>query len=90
MAKDDGSRQFKRVALRRDAWIEGENNKLVPCVVEDISDKGAQLSISDQYEPPADFPIRLTPDGGVRRSCHIVWRKAGSVGVSFGGRASDT
>ena len=85
MYKDDGNRQLRRATFERTAWMEADK-KLIPCMVIDISSSGAQMSVSDESNLPDDFSIRLTEDGKVRRSCHVVWRKPGLVEVAFTSR----
>jgi hypothetical protein len=81
MPVEQGSRTARRAAMNKTAWLEGV--KLVPLLLADISSGGAQLCIPERYPLPNEFSIRLTPDGRVRRSCHVVWRRSGRVGVRF-------
>jgi hypothetical protein len=53
------------------------------CKVIDVSTSGAQLSIDPAISLPAEFFLAFTGSGRVWRSCLLVWRNEGRVGVRF-------
>jgi hypothetical protein len=73
----------KRRASRREqhfrAWIEHEE-KLIPCILVDISETGAKISGTIPSLKDA-FVLRLTQDGKVRRAYQVVWHTPGEAGV---------
>ncbi len=56
-----------------------------PCVMEDVSDTGAKLTIEGPVEKLAlrEFFLMLSPTGVAYRRCKLVWVKGGKIGVSF-------
>jgi len=77
-------REYERKALRVRGWITGLGPGLTPCIVEDISEGGAQL-IVDNLKTPDSFRLYFAPGAANYRQCHVRWRKAGSIGVEFTG-----
>lgn len=54
------------------------------CVVWDISNGGARLSVARPLmNLPPRFLLQLDRDGRVQRKCEIVWTAASFVGVRF-------
>ena len=54
----------------------------IPCTVRNISATGAALEIIS----PLWFPDRFTlciPSEGLRKACHIVWRRDKRIGITF-------
>jgi hypothetical protein len=74
---------FRR-PLRRRGWVGAEIlTALIPCVVWDLSAKGARLAIADKSgDLPTKFFLLLRGED-VRRKCQIVWTGARFVGVKF-------
>ena len=60
-----------------------DKGTLVPCSIADISETGARLMLERDQELPERFLLLLTPRGGARRVCRVVWRNALSLGVEF-------
>ena len=52
------------------------------CVVEDISEGGAKISI-ERGHPPDDFELYFSEHGANFRTCKVRWRKDDCVGVAF-------
>ena len=52
------------------------------CVVEDISEGGAKISI-ERGHPPDDFELYFSEHGSNFRTCKVRWCKEDSVGVAF-------
>src|SRR4051812_4673135 len=75
------SRKSKRRPKPYAAWIKlSDYSTLVRCVLWNISDGGTCLTarINDL---PDRFSVVL--NGGEERSCRLIWRNGGSVGVAF-------
>jgi len=52
------------------------------CVVRNVSDGGARLSLAETFGLPVTF--RLTGGGaGTVRTAHVVWRESDAIGVRF-------
>lgn len=57
------------------------------CVVRNLSDGGARLSLAETFGLPARFRLAIVGDEGGRMA-HVVWRRSGEIGVSFEARAA--
>jgi len=53
----------------------------IDCVVRDLSDSGARLSVESSVGVPEKFELVL--EGAAPRACRLVWRKATHIGVAF-------
>ena len=78
-------RRSPRYPRRRAAEvIFGALEPPVPCVIWDLSDGGARLTVA---RPLADLPRIFTllffKDGSVQRKCEVVWTDTRFVGVKF-------
>jgi len=58
-----------------------ELHAAIDCVVRDISDTGARLSIESTIGVPEIFFLAI--NGAPPRKCQIVWRKPSQLGVKF-------
>jgi len=77
------NRRARRQPIRYTAWLllDGE---LHGCVLADISDTGARITIGQAETLPDRFQMLLSQrEGSPRRYCHVVWRKPDQVGVDF-------
>ena len=54
----------------------------IPCTVRNISETGAALEINSPLWFPDHFTLCIHTDG-VRKPCHIVWRREKRIGVAF-------
>lgn len=54
-----------------------------PCMILDISETGARLSLFKAMEPPDEFLLRLAGHRVATRLCRVVWRDATAIGVRF-------
>jgi hypothetical protein len=52
--------------------------------VRNLSPIGACLEVESQVGIPNDFTLVIDIDH-VKQSCHVIWRKATRLGVTFGG-----
>lgn len=77
----------KRKSRRREvgyaARLELRPGRPVGCVLSDISDTGARLTVPYPDKVPQRFLLWLTQTGSARRTCQVVWRKTSQVGVKF-------
>lgn len=66
------------------AWIglSGEST-LRGCIISDISDTGARLSVEHPEALPEIFHLLLSNRGGVHRRCRVMWRSKSQIGVCF-------
>ena len=82
-------RKAPRRVMRYTAWIAQEGEQLHGCALSDISDTGARLRVEDPDKLPDTFMLILSRNGAPKRSCKVVWRKDGELGVAFDrGRAA--
>lgn len=56
------------------------------CIVRNLSEKGAMLSLGETFALPSTFVVRL--DGMAPRTAQVRWRTTSSVGVEFVGTAA--
>ncbi len=82
-------RKSRRRPLKYSAWMALDNDKLHGCVLSDISDTGARLDVDDAKALPERFMLLLSGTGSARRSCRVIWRTEGQVGVAFERRLTD-
>jgi hypothetical protein len=54
------------------------------CAIVDISEGGACLLVETSLDLPDTFELTTHRDG-LTRTCHVAWRSAHKVGVSFDG-----
>jgi hypothetical protein len=57
----------------------------VPCVVIDMSQKGASIRAHD-VALPDEFILSLNANSSVLRNCKVIWRESFMVGVQFAER----
>jgi hypothetical protein len=58
------------------------------CTVEDVSDAGAKLTVTDSVQglPLKEFFLVLSSTGLAYRRCQLAWVNGDKIGVSFLGR----
>lgn len=76
-------RKTRRHRLRRNAWFMLDAGQRRECVVTNISDHGAHISVADSDDIPDSFLLLLAESGATRRRCRVIWRKPREVGVKF-------
>ncbi len=54
----------------------------IDCRVRNISDSGACLEVESPLGIPDDFTLVIDKDG-IQRVCHVAWRSARRIGVTF-------
>lgn len=81
MAND--KRKSRRHAVTYAARLELRPGRPVGCILSDISDTGARLTVPYPDKVPERFLLWLTETGNARRTCEVVWRKPKQIGVKF-------
>ncbi|WP_274628416.1 PilZ domain-containing protein [Arvimicrobium flavum] len=51
------------------------------CVVRNLSDGGARLSVGETFALPSRFSLKL--DGEAPRTAHVRWRTHNAIGIRF-------
>lgn len=75
----------KRKNVRRNSDAAGTiyfNAAHIPCRLENISDGGACVQLASDTTIPPYF-VLIIPLEKLERSCFVVWRNGGRVGVQF-------
>jgi hypothetical protein len=79
------SEHEKRAAPRHSVLRAGTiliGNGSINCMVRNLSNTGAMLSVTSSVGIPEHFTLILSPDGR-HMSCRVVWRKEKRIGVTF-------
>lgn len=76
-------RKARRHRLRRDAWVMLEAGQRCECVITNISDRGAHISVADSEALPDSFVLLLAENGATRRRCRVIWRRPREIGIKF-------
>lgn len=83
VARSRESRKSERRWVRHDAHIILDTRTQVRCILHDISDGGARLSLPGLTTTlPDTFTLALY-EGSVQRECEVVWCEGKYVGVRF-------
>ena len=87
LARSREHRKSLRRFTRRAATISFDGGAgSVACVIWDISDGGARLTVGlPMADLPHQFTLNIFPDGSVQRNCEMVWVDKRFVGVKFNG-----
>jgi hypothetical protein len=73
-----------RKSLRQPAWITLEGGFAArQCLVQDISNSGAKITVDDPDILPAKLRLAFSRDARTGRNCAVVWRRGKSLGVKF-------
>jgi hypothetical protein len=90
LAKTPDHRRAARRYTRRTATVSfGPNSSPVDCVIWDISESGARLSIAlPSLDVPHHFTLNLYKDSGLAWNCEVIWSDAKYIGVKFNGLVS--
>ena len=60
-----------------------EADQRCECVITNISDRGAHISIADSDALPDSFVLLLAENGATRRRCRVILRKPLEFGIKF-------
>jgi hypothetical protein len=73
-----------RKSLRQPGWITLEGGFAArQCVVQDISNAGAKITVDDSSALPGRLRLAFSRDARTGRNCEVVWRRGKSAGVKF-------
>lgn len=73
-----------RKLLGKSAWITLDGGFAVrPCVVADISETGARVTLDEAVALPATLKLAFSRDARTGHTCRVVWRRGKSAGVKF-------
>jgi hypothetical protein len=75
-------RKFPRHRALKGASISVNRVASIDCVVRNLSKSGACLEIVNSIGIPDEFTL-VIPSDNVKQLCHVVWRTALRIGVSF-------
>jgi hypothetical protein len=74
----------RRKPFRYPAWIDiGDGSALRDCMIYDISEIGARLTVADEEPIPDNFTLLLSRDGSARRICQTTSRSGFNIGIKF-------
>jgi hypothetical protein len=76
------NRPTQRREMATPGWIDCGLGR-APCVVMDVSERGAKLAVQDPGGLPATLRLYFSPTAQTFRSCAVRWRGQDSVGVEF-------
>jgi hypothetical protein len=73
-----------RRSLRQPGWITLDGGFAArACVVEDLSESGAKITVEDNNSLPAKLRLAFRRDERGGRPCEVVWHRGRTVGVKF-------
>ena len=76
-------RKDRRTDLNRRCWIAIDPVHPLECILTDISDTGAKLTVPVNLTMPEHVELLLTDDGRISRKSQVVWQKEREVGLRF-------
>jgi len=77
-------RESPRRHLQCAAWVDlGWAVPQRECILSDVSDRGARLTIAAPNDLPEEFTLLFAADGSRQRHCRVVWRSDAQIGVEF-------
>jgi hypothetical protein len=56
---------------------------VIDCTIRDLSKSGARLKVDGALTLPEEFELRYGEPDVQRRSCRVIWKKAGDIGIVF-------
>lgn len=73
-----------RKSMYQSGWITLEGGFAArTCVVQDMSETGARITIEDPNTLPAKLRLAFSRDARTGRPCEVVWRRGKTLGVKF-------
>jgi hypothetical protein len=76
--------RLRKVQLHLPARIDcGRGTRPLHCIVFDLSETGARLTLTRERRLPDEFVLVLTADGRSRRRCRVVRRDNLELSVKF-------
>jgi hypothetical protein len=84
LSKLGAKKREARRSLRQSGWITLEGGFAArACVVEDLSESGARITVEDNNTLPARLKLAFTRDARSGRPCEVVWSRGRTAGVKF-------
>ena len=78
------TKRESRKSVRQSAWITLDGGFAVrPCVVIDLSARGAKISVDDADAASAGFRLAFSRDARTGHQCKVIWRSGKMLGVRF-------
>jgi PilZ domain-containing protein len=78
----------KRQPVHLAVWIDPEDDAAcIDCRMTNVSEGGARITVAPGAQVPNTFTLHLGGSHHARRTCEVVWRSDGDVGVRFTSRA---
>lgn len=72
------------MSIRLPARIDiGRGSRLLHCIICDLSDERARITLASNARLPNEFVVVLTAEGRVRRRCPTLWRDGLELGIRF-------
>jgi hypothetical protein len=82
-------RKGRRRQMQLGCWIvTRSDSEPQQCQLNEISGRGAKITLPDANKVPASFILLLTEDGKAAHKCAVVWRSDNEVGLRFLGKAA--
>ncbi len=79
-----GKKREARKSVQQSGWITLDGGFAArPCVVQDLSNSGAKITVDDASVMTGRLRLAFTRDARTGRSCEVVWRRGKSLGVKF-------
>jgi len=76
------NRRISRLRTLKGGSIVFGLTSVIDCVIRNMSETGAQLSVESPIGIPDCFALLIKP-GRIKRDCRVTWRKANRIGVRF-------
>jgi hypothetical protein len=77
-------KRIPRKSLQQSGWITLEGGFAArPCIVHNLSDTGAQITIQDAFILPARLRLGFSRDARSGRTCEVVWGRGKRYGIKF-------
>jgi len=77
-------RLFFRRAKNEPAWVErAASGILERCMLVNLGEMGACLTIGDVYDLPERFALHLVRGRKPGQQCRVIWQREHEVGVEF-------
>ena len=77
-------RRHARDKVVTTAWLRLKDDTIpFVCVLWDVSEGGARLTVASKAKIPDEFTLTLTRDALNGTSCRVVWRLREQIGIQF-------
>ncbi len=77
----DGRQQIRKRTFLGAKILINDRRSVIDCLVKDMSDGGARLSLDAVAAVPDDFELSLAD--GREFHCKVRWRRINAIGISF-------